>query len=624
MPNQTRLTVYSGDKKEQFESGKEKFMDEARRLAKFQDVPEIVHVYDCFEENQTAYLVMEYLEGESLEQKLAREEKLSMEQALPIVFDVLHALKAVHGAGIFHRDIAPDNIYILKEGQAKLLDFGAARFATTTHSRSLTVLIKPGFSPEEQYRSRGDQGSWTDIYALAATCYKMITGIVPEDALERAAKDKVKKPSKLGVKIGPNTEAALMNAMNVKIEDRTQTAGRFEEELIANVVKRVIVKKQTVDIGKWPFWVKAVSGTALGGIGLFAILLATGVISFDVASWTGNKIPEGKARVPNLINEEMDTAVSRGNEAGLSIQVYDKQYSEEIPENRVLSQDVKGGVLLDLNSVLGIIVSDGIKKTYVPNVLGMKSEEAVSLMKDAGFVVVKKEESAFAAPGTIGQQSLDPDTEADTGTQIELLVSTGIEGGDSSIWESVEDLIGLGYEQASSNMLEKYLYLVKTKTEYHEFIPAGEIISQNPESGSQLKQNSNISVVVSLGRKKSRVPDIQFKTEEEAIRLLEESGLSAEIRWEESAMVAVGNVIRQEIPAGEELEKESKVVLFVSTGAGNSGRVQMENESANQGRSSEQNQPAVPESVQETPPVFEPVRQENLSEQDEIWDYIGE
>ena len=135
---------------------------------------------------------MEYLEGETLKTRLEKNGAMSVEQALPILFDVLHALEAVHEEGILHRDVSPDNIFITKEGQVKLLDFGAARFATTTHSRSLTVLIKPGFAPEEQYRSRGDQGPWTDVYATAATFYKMITGITPEDALERSVRDTVK------------------------------------------------------------------------------------------------------------------------------------------------------------------------------------------------------------------------------------------------------------------------------------------------------------------------------------------------------------------------------------------------------------------------------------------------
>lgn len=110
------------------------------------------------------------------------------DDAVAILTPVIMSLQTVHEAGILHRDIAPDNIIITKTGEVKLIDFGASRFATTSHSRSLTVIIKPGYSPEEQYRSRSDQGPYTDVYSIAATLYKMITGKTPPDAMERRAK----------------------------------------------------------------------------------------------------------------------------------------------------------------------------------------------------------------------------------------------------------------------------------------------------------------------------------------------------------------------------------------------------------------------------------------------------
>lgn len=602
MPNQLKVTIYSGDKEEQFLTGRKKFIDEAVRLAKFQNVQEVVHVYDCFEDNQTAYIVMEYLEGETLKGRLEREGKMSVEQAMPIILDVLHALEAVHEEQILHRDIAPDNIFITSEGQVKLLDFGAARFATTTHSRSLTVLIKPGYAPEEQYRSRGDQGTWTDVYAVAATFYRMITGIVPEDALERSVKDTVKEPSRLGVKIGPNTEAALMNALNVKIDGRTQTAKQFEDELMANVVKRVVVKTQQVDIGKWPLWVKAAALAGGAGIAVFAGLIMTGVIHFDVAQWGGNALPDGKTRVPNVVNEEMETAVQRGEQARLTVQVYDKQYSNEIPKDRVLSQDIKGGTVVDVDGILGIIISAGIEKTQIPNVIGMESENGIQRLKDAGLVVASREEEYRAAPGTIGWQSLDADTETETGTRIEVIVSRGISGGNSSKVEVLDDVVGMDYETAADQMLEKYLYLVNIGAEYSDEIPAGSILRQKPEPGSRLNQNSNIQVVLSLGKELMNVPDVQYKTQEEAVAMLEASGLIAEIRQESSTTVAAGNVIRQDTEAGTKLEKGGTVIIYISTGVpvprqNNNGRRENDNSGAGQAPP-----PAQPPQTEAAPP----------------------
>ena len=226
---QTQVTVFSGDKKEQFSDGMKKFVDEAKKLAKFHSTPGIVKIFDSFEANNTAYIIMELLEGETLAEKLKREKKIPEEQAVEMMKPIISSLEAVHRDGIIHRDIAPDNIFVTKSGEVKLIDFGAARYATTTHSRSLTVIIKPGYSPEEQYRSRGDQGPHTDVYAVAATLYRMITGVTPPDALERRAffenkqKDILDPVSKYEKDVSQNCETAILNALNVRIEDRTPT-----------------------------------------------------------------------------------------------------------------------------------------------------------------------------------------------------------------------------------------------------------------------------------------------------------------------------------------------------------------------------------------------------------------
>lgn len=158
---------------------------------------------------------------------------------------MLYALEDVHKAGIIHRDIAPDNIFITNDGKVKLLDFGAARYATTLHSKSLSVILKPGYAPEEQYRTRGNQGPWTDVYAMAATLYRAVTGVIPEDSLERTANDTVKEPSKLGIKLPQNIENAIMNALNIKAEDRIQSAKEFADALAGEIeLERVIIKQK--------------------------------------------------------------------------------------------------------------------------------------------------------------------------------------------------------------------------------------------------------------------------------------------------------------------------------------------------------------------------------------------
>lgn len=613
MPEQQAITVYSGEREEQFTAGMEKFLDEARKLANFKTEPGIVHIYDCLEENYTAYIVMEYLEGESLKEKLDREGRLSVDEALDILMAVLKALEAVHTVGIIHRDIAPDNIYITKDGIVKVLDFGAARYATSRHSKSLSVIIKPGYAPEEQYRSRGDQGPWTDVYAAAATFYKMVTGITPEDAMERAVKDTVKEPSKLGVPIKKSVETAIMNAMNVRIEGRTKTAQTFEDELKAANVKRVVEKKKKTDIGKWSVGMKVVTGVCtLAVAGALAVAAMT---QFKPAGPGKTEIPEGQVRVPNLVNQEKETAIQMGQEARLNVQIYDKQYSDEILADKVLSQDTREGTLIALNDTLRIVVSAGIEKTYVPDFLGMAKEEVEKKLLDAGLKGQFTESVGFTPPGTVVSQGIAPDTQVDTGTEIPLEISLGMEGGEESVSVTIPDLTGLDYDEAARKMIGDYIYLTKT-VEYSDTLPEGMIISQEEAPGTVMHQTQTIHMVVSAGKEMVHVPDIQYKGEEEAVRLLAENGLEGERHEEYSDSVAAGSITSQAIPAGESVEKGARVAFYVSKGArpaenrGNSPAGQKNRPTAQQPAQTQppqtQPQPAQTQPAQTQPPQTQP------------------
>jgi len=227
------VVVYKSSLYDQFKYGLRKFLEEARTLARFIEHPNVVSVRDYFEANKTAYLVMNYHEGVTLQQYLqARGGKIAFEQALDIFMPVLDALKEVHAAGILHRDISPDNLLVNTRGQVVLIDFGAARQAMGEKSRSLSVIMKAGYSPEEQYRSRGEQGPWTDIYAVAATFYRSITGQNPPESLDRLAEDLLVSPSEMGVKIETGPEQALLKALSIKAEERYRNVEDFQKALI--------------------------------------------------------------------------------------------------------------------------------------------------------------------------------------------------------------------------------------------------------------------------------------------------------------------------------------------------------------------------------------------------------
>lgn len=205
-----------------FEKGRERFLKEAQILAKFSGEPGVVDVRDFFEENNTAYIIMEFLDGMDLKTYLKKYGTLTAEQTVQLLMPVMNSLKKVHSQGLIHRDISPDNIMIVGS-RVKLLDFGAARTVSAAANKSLSVMLKPGYAPEEQYRSKGNQGPWTDIYALCATMYKCITGITPDDATQRVFSDEVKTPSALNISIKPEIEKAIMRGMSVHQNDRYQS-----------------------------------------------------------------------------------------------------------------------------------------------------------------------------------------------------------------------------------------------------------------------------------------------------------------------------------------------------------------------------------------------------------------
>jgi len=215
---------FTGSEGEFFLKGREKFINEARALAKFFSLPGIVSVKDYFLENGTAYISMEFIDGQTLKDYVKNMGgKLPAAQVFDLMKPVMSSLAEVHKNGIIHRDISPDNIMISKEGYLKLLDFGAARDFTQAGNKSMSVMLKPGFAPEEQYRTKGEQGPWTDIYALSATMYRCITGVTPEESVERVRKDNVLPPSAMGIPIDSRQETAMMMGMAVLQDNRFQS-----------------------------------------------------------------------------------------------------------------------------------------------------------------------------------------------------------------------------------------------------------------------------------------------------------------------------------------------------------------------------------------------------------------
>lgn len=235
VPGEKELVVFSGDKKEQFDASIKRFLDEAKTMAKFTDHPNIVHVFDFFEENHTAYIVMEFLDGITVKQLVESlpDGKLPVETAKEIVIHVLEALSEMHSKKIIHRDISPDNIQITGKNEVKIFDFGAAKLTKEDSTvETKAVVVKTGYTPPEQYRANSKQGIYTDLYSVGAVLYKLITGTTPEESIDRIVEDNLQKPSKLGVEIDSNLEKVIMKALALKQELRFQNALQFKDAIL--------------------------------------------------------------------------------------------------------------------------------------------------------------------------------------------------------------------------------------------------------------------------------------------------------------------------------------------------------------------------------------------------------
>lgn len=229
-----------------YRSGLHSFLSEASMLLAVQDIPSIVRVLDYFRANNTAYMVMEYLAGTTLKEVMDMQNRFEpvslLSRSLPLLWD----LSALHEAGVIHRDIAPDNIMQMPDGSLKLLDFGCAR--SMEDGKSMTVVLKPGFAPVEQYMTRG-QGPYTDVYALCATIYYCLSGRIPPEAPSRFRAVQMGEPDPLlplsqqGVIISPEQDSLLLWGLAMDPKARPQTV-----DLLAQELERTLVSADAEDL----------------------------------------------------------------------------------------------------------------------------------------------------------------------------------------------------------------------------------------------------------------------------------------------------------------------------------------------------------------------------------------
>lgn len=607
-PGESRLTIFSGKEGEYFQFGKEKFLDEAKRLSAFQNEDGIVHVYDCFSANETAYLVMEYLDGITLSEYLKKEAavspqgRIAPEEAISMLTPVMLSLQRVHDSGMIHRDIAPDNIMLLKDGGVRLIDFGAARHAVHDCGKSMTVIIKDGYSPEEQYNSHSVQGPAADVYALSATLYQMITGITPPGAIERGEylqkhkRDMLPPPSKFNKAVTKTQDTAILNGMALHTQDRTQSVAELYEELTAQTpVRRVQETIRKRSSFSWPLWAKITAGV------LAAAIAAGGVLLYlnrkpktDTAAEDGSYVLS-----PNVVNMQVVNAVTAAEDASLHLVVEGSDYDAGVEQGRILTQNPDPGTKLAPASDLLATASLGKERPVgvMDDMSSMLKDAAEDHLTRMGLSDVQINWEYVASddemPGTIVSQSVTAGSTLTPSSNVTISVAqpsqtpvtpvpttpsdgSGSGGSSGSVdiselvpsedsYVTVRDYVGQSFDTAKADLRTVSLYGVKCELRYHPSIPSGSIIQQSPEGGEKILKGSGVYFVVSLGPQKQLVPNVLYKEQGEAERLLAQSGFGSAPKAVTSSYVAPGHVAAQTPLGGSEAAPGTKISLDISS-----------------------------------------------------------
>lgn len=564
IPGHTEVSVYDGQSRGFFSSGLESFIQEAQRLARFSSEDGIVKIYDTFQENNTAYIVMEYLEGETVASMLKRSGPMSYEAAMRIVVPVLNTLDKVHQAGIIHRDISPDNLFVTKDNKIKVLDFGSARYATAYNSKSLSVIVKRGYAPPEQYVKNSPQGPWSDNYAVAATFYKMLTGITPVESIDRGDHALV-PPSAKGVRIAPPCQNAIMNALNLNPQNRPQTARAFLNGLVSG--QAVVKEKVNKDPAKFPTWLKIASAAVASFVLIIAALFLTGTVRFANGRLVFPNAPvaEGYVRVPDILNMNKSEAEDLLEEKDLQMLVTGKkEFEEEVEKDLICEQTPEGGVKTEKDDVVEVKISGGPKIGYVPQAVYYTEETAVKNMEDEGFKVkVKEEYNDNVGKGGVISQNYKENTELKQTEKVEIVVSKGSKNKQTGK-VTIPDLTGKDFEEARKELLKKGVYLLIEESKYSNDAPKDSIISQKTAANKSVNKGDNVYVTVSRGKEQVRVVDVQYFNSDEAEKKLEKLGLVVNIEYSEDETVADDLVLSQSIEAGRRVDKGTEIILTVN------------------------------------------------------------
>ena len=584
---------------EQFVS---RFIREAKAAASLSH-PNIVAVLDQGWNqggSPCVFIVMELIEGATLRDYLIEQGSLSPERALSIITPVASALAAAHKLGIVHRDIKPENILVSKEGRIKIADFGLARGAllgnTMTAESSVILGSVSYLSPEQVQRGVADARS--DIYSLGIVLFEILTGQKPyqgEDPVQVAIKhvnERVPAPSTLKHGLSVEIDQLVLSATDIDPDKRPRDAVVMLEKLrelsekldprkrqlsleldlpplaIKEVGKRDGAKRlrrdkdRKVEIPKnQEAAVKKEKSSSITKKALskrvkrnrqIAALIA---IALGIGIWYVIVGPGSKVIVPSLAGLTVKEATSELADLGLDLKVEREEFSEDIPENRVIKSSPAGGGRISPDGTVEVTISKGKERYIVPTLQGLKIEIAEGLISDNNLVVgeIIEEFSSEFPKGFIMRSSPAAGERIKRDSQVTLYLSKGVEQVGVSSYQ------GKSGEQALNELTEAG-FDVETKYVFSEDLPIGAVVSQIP-SGGDIDKGSVVTLTVSKGSQFVFIPNVFSLSEAKAIDTLKDLDLKVVVKKVGNKKTKVVTNISPKV--GEKVKRGSTVTITV-------------------------------------------------------------
>ncbi|MFM1937796.1 MAG: hypothetical protein RLZZ320_654 [Actinomycetota bacterium] len=576
---------------EQFVS---RFIREAKAAASLSH-PNIVAVLDQgWNQGGTpcVFIVMELIEGSTLRDYLHEQGSLSVERALQLVTPVASALAAAHRLGIVHRDIKPENILVSKEGRIKIADFGLARGAllgSTMTAESSVILGSVSYLSPEQVQ-RGVSDARSDVYSLGIVLFELLTGQKPyqgEDPVQiaiRHVNDRVPAPSTLNPNISPEVDELVLKATDIDPDKRPKDAGELQE-LLRNLSEKLDPKRRqlSLELDLPPVQIKSnakesktrnkktiqkedtvakkekTASTKKSNTSprvkrnrriAAGLALIIGIFSWYIVVGPGSKVV-----VPSLAGLTAKQAKIQLEDLGLNLEIAREEFSEDIPEGKVISSQPAGGGRVDTNGTVAVTVSRGKERYSVPNLQGLKIEVAENLLKDNKLVLgeVLEEFSAEFPKGFIMRSAPTAGERIKRDSQVNIFVSKGIEQ------IGVSSYKGKSGEQALNELTEAG-FEVDIKYIFSEDLPIGAVISQSPAAG-ELDKGGKITLLVSKGSEFVFIPNIFSLDQDKAVATLKDLDLKVVVKTVGSKKTKVVTNISPKV--GTKVKRGSTVTITV-------------------------------------------------------------